>query len=60
MMYNHDMTHCSQKECVKRNECYRYWLGTEMKKQGFKFASWFCPKQTIIDGCKYFLNIKDY
>ena len=52
------MTHCSQKECVRRNECYRYWLGKEMKKQGFQYASWFCPKQKVTEGCKYFIKIK--
>lgn len=60
MTYNHDMTHCVHTECSKKKECYRFWLGKEFKNQNFKFAKWLLPKQKIIDGCNYYLNINDY
>lgn len=58
--YNHDMIHCSQYTCAKKNKCYRYWLGENIKNTGFTLASYFYPKVPVVDGCKHFLDIRNY
>jgi len=58
--YNHDMLHCAQHACVKKNKCYRYWLGENIKLTGFTLASYFYPKALVVDGCEHFLDIKNY
>lgn len=60
MMYQHDMLHCAQHKCKKKDQCYRYWLGKEIKYSGFQYASYFHPEEPVTDGCEYFLNIKNY
>lgn len=56
--YQHDMMHCSQKECKKKKDCYRYWLGENIKHSGFQYASFYYPENPVIDGCEYYLKIK--
>ncbi len=58
--YQHDMLHCSQQQCKKKDQCYRYWLGQGFKRAGFDYASFFYPQEPVTDGYEYFLNIKDY
>ena len=57
--YQHDMLHCSQDSCKKKDQCYRYWLGQEIKNTDYQYASFFYPEKPVIDGCTYFVN-KDY
>ena len=57
--YFHDYMHCHQEQCSKKDQCYRYWLGLEVKNQDYQYASFFYPEEPITDGCKYFIN-KDY
>jgi len=54
--YNSDYMHCSQQQCKKKDECWRYWLGQHCKG----IASFYYPSKPVIDGCKYYLDIKDY
>lgn len=57
--YNHDMMHCSQHSCKKKDQCYRYWLGQEIKKQSWQIASFFMPATPVKDGCEYFINLHE-
>lgn len=45
-------------EMFKKGE--RYWLGENIKLTGFTFASYFYPQVPVVDGCKYFLDKKNY
>lgn len=58
--YNHDMMHCSQHQCKVKDQCYRYWLGQEIKKKDWNIASYYYPQEPVTNKCKYFLNIKNY
>lgn len=61
MHYQHDMMHCSQDQCQRKDQCYRYWLGKEIKNAGYQYASFFYPQKPITDNkCKYFINKKNY
>lgn len=57
--YCHDYTHCHQEQCKKKDQCYRYWLGQEIKNSGFQYASFYYPEKPVTDGCTYYIN-KDY
>lgn len=57
--YNHDMLHCSQEQCEKKDQCYRYWLGKEGVNHGFQYASFYHPEKPVTEGCEYYVN-KDY
>lgn len=56
IQYNHDMMHCLQHQCERREECYRYWLGKEAPKRGTLYASTYNPEQPVTDGCVYFIK----
>jgi len=56
MNYNHDMMHCSQHTCSKKDTCYRYWLGQEFKNRDYLFASFFHPEEPIEEGCEYYIK----
>ena len=58
-IYNHDMMHCHQEQCKKKDQCYRYWLGQEIKNTDFQYASCYHPGQPVTEGCKYFIK-KEY
>lgn len=58
--YQHDMLHCKQLNCNKKDTCYRYWLGQNCVKHGYQYCFAFMPKEPIIDGCDLFLDIKNY
>lgn len=57
--YCHDYMHCSQDSCKKKDQCYRYWLGKEIKNSGFQYASFFYPEKPVTDGCVYYID-KNY
>lgn len=57
--YNHDLMHCSQSTCNKKKDCYRYWLGQEMKNHGWQYASFYHPEKPVLDGCEYYVK-KEY
>lgn len=57
--YQHDMMHCSQDECAKKDQCYRYWLGQELKNSGWTAASFYYPEKPVTEGCVYFIK-KEY
>lgn len=57
--YQNDMMHCAQDQCKKKDQCYRYWLGQEIKNTDFQYASFYNPEKSVTDGCKYYIN-KDY
>ena len=58
--YQHDMMHCSQDECKLKDTCYRYWLGQELKKQDYQYASFYMPEnKEKIENCVYFIK-KEY
>lgn len=59
-IYTHDMMHCSQRTCTKKDSCYRYWLGQEYNNHGWDFASFYYPQKPVKNGCDNYLNIKDY
>ena len=54
--YNRDMMHCSQDGCSMKNQCYRYWLGQELKNTGFQYASFYYPEKPVTEGCSYFIK----
>ena len=56
MHYNHDMMHCSQDSCKKKDKCYRYWLGKNLKYSGWRYASFYYPNEQVDDGCEYFIE----
>ena len=58
-IYQHDMMHCHQEQCKKKDQCYRYWLGKEIKNSGWTTASFYHPEKPVTDGCKYFIK-KEY
>ena len=58
--YNHDMFHCAQYTCAKKDKCYRYWLGKHLIKSPWNTASFYRPKTPITNGCEYFLNKRKY
>ena len=57
--YQNDLMHCSQGMCSKRKDCYRYWLGQNMKANGYEQASFHYPEQPVLDGCEFFIK-KEY
>lgn len=57
--YFHDYMHCSQEQCKKKDQCYRYWLGQEIKNTDYQYASFFYPEEPVTDGCSYFIK-KEY
>ena len=61
-IYQNDMVHCSQERCTKKDKCYRYWLGKEIKNTQHRLASYYypSPKKILGDKCDMFLDIKDY
>ena len=56
MTYNHDMMHCSQDTCSKKDTCYRYWLGQEGKNSGYRYASFYHPDEPVTEGCEYYIK----
>lgn len=60
MMYNHDMMHCAQHECCKRDICYRYWLGKAVKETTYRYATFYCPRYSVTDGCLHYLSIEKF
>jgi hypothetical protein len=54
--YMGDMMHCRQGKCIKRDKCYRFWLG----QHATGLVTMFHPKEPIINGCENFLNVKNY
>ena len=52
------MLHCSQDQCKKKDQCYRYWLGQNFKGHGFQYASFYYPKEPVTEGCEYFIKTK--
>lgn len=57
--YQQNMMHCSQEQCKKKDQCYRYWLGKEIKIIDYQYASFFHPEKPVTEGCSYFIN-KEY
>ena len=49
------MMHCSQKECKKKKDCYRFWLGENIKHSGFRYASFYYPEKPVA-GSEYVMN----
>ena len=58
-IYQNDMMLCAQDQCKLKDQCYRYWLGLEIKNHDFQYATFFHPEKEVTDGCSYFIN-KDY
>ena len=54
------MMHCSQKECKKKDTCYRYWLGEHLKGSGWQCASFYYPEKSITEGCEHYIEIKKH
>lgn len=59
MRYTHDMMHCSQEECKKKDTCYRYWLGQSFKNSGWRYASFYYPHEPVTEGCEHYINIEN-
>lgn len=59
MKYNHDMMHCSQDECIMKDTCYRYLLGQSFKNSGWQYASFYYPKEPIIEGCEHYIEVEE-
>ena len=54
--YNRDMMHCHQEQCRKKDQCYRYWLGQEIKNTDYQYATFYNPEKPVTDGCTYFVK----
>ena len=57
--YNRDMLHCNQSQCNKKDQCYRYWLGKNMKANGYQYASFYHPEKPVLEGCEFYIK-KEY
>ena len=53
--YFHDYMHCSQDQCKKKDQCYRYWLGQNARGT----ATFYHPEKPVTDGCEFFIK-KEY
>ena len=53
--YSHDMLHCNQEQCAKKDQCYRYWLGQNARGT----ATFYHPEKPVTDGCEFFIK-KEY
>ena len=61
MTYFHDMTHCSQDKCPKKEQYYRFFLGQNFKNHDYQYASFYMPdKDKDLSECEYFINKKEY
>ena len=59
--YNHDMMHCSQKQCPKRKTCWRYQLGLDMMGHGYTLASFYFPSiNEDLSNCEYYIDKRQY
>ena len=59
--YCHDYMHCSQSECKLKDDCYRYWLGQELKNSDHLYASFFMPQnKEEIENCRYYEPLKEH
>lgn len=59
--YQHDMMHCSQEECKLKDNCYRYWLGQELKNTEYLYTSFFMPQnKEDIKNCRYYESLKEH
>jgi hypothetical protein len=56
-VYCNDMMHCHQTTCKLKDECYRYWLGENIKNTEFTLASYFYPKEPVVEGCRSFVKL---
>ena len=56
--YNHDMLHCNQEQCKRKDQCYRYWLGQNVKYSAAPYASFYNPEKPVTDGCTYYVDKK--
>lgn len=54
--YNHDMLHCSQEQCPKKDKCYRYWLYQQPVDE---LVSVYMPEK-VDENCEFYLDIKDW
>ena len=54
--YIHDMLHCNQSVCKKKGQCYRYWLGQEIRNTDNRYASFYNPEEPVKDGCQYYVD----
>ena len=54
--YNHDMCHCAQEQCKLKDQCYRNWLGQEIKNTDCQYASFYHPEKPAVEGCEYYIN----
>ena len=55
--YQHDMMHCNQGSCPKKDSCYRYWLGQEIKNTDWVYASYYNPVEgTDLSLCNYYVK----
>lgn len=54
--YNHDMMHCSQERCPKKDKCYRYWLYQQPVDE---LVSVYRPEK-VDENCEFYLDIKDW
>ena len=57
--YQHDMMHCSQANCQLYDNCYRAWLGKNIRNYGWTTAFYYRGK-AVGNDCEFFLDIKDY
>ena len=57
--YQHDMMHCAQEQCKKKDQCYRFWLGQNEKYSAEPYASFYHPEKPVNEGCEFFIK-KEY
>lgn len=59
--YQHDMMHCSQERCEKKKQCYRYWLGQNFQRFGYKYCSFYYPNPNeSLESCDFYIDINPY
>lgn len=54
---NHDIAHCENSDCVKKDSCYRYQAHLEAKVYKLEYVPYFLPEATDTDNCEYYWNI---
>ena len=57
--YFHAIMRCSQEQCPKKDQCYRYWLGQNFQGHDWRNTNFYHPEKPVTDGCSYFID-KNY
>ena len=55
---NHDITHCKNSECIKKDTCYRYLSYLHAVKHDIQYITMLVNRPEDKDGCKIYWEVK--